>query len=86
MKKNRFIRWVFVGDGPKLKWLENELTKRELNENVLLVGRHPFERMPEFIAHADALLVSLKSDPIFAMTIPGKVQSYLIFTIFFILS
>ena len=26
---------------------------------------------------ADALLVSLKADPVFALTIPGKLQSYL---------
>jgi colanic acid biosynthesis glycosyl transferase WcaI len=33
--------------------------------------------MPSFFRSADALLVSLKREPIFAMTIPGKVQSYL---------
>ena len=38
---------------------------------------HPVERMPSFYAHADALLVSLKKDPVFSLTIPGKVQSYL---------
>jgi colanic acid biosynthesis glycosyl transferase WcaI len=35
------------------------------------------ERMPSFFKHADALLVSLTDEPIFAMTIPGKLQSYL---------
>jgi glycosyltransferase involved in cell wall biosynthesis len=33
--------------------------------------------MPSFFRAASALLVSLKAEPIFAMTIPGKVQSYL---------
>ena len=33
--------------------------------------------MPSFLRHADALLVSLRADPVFALTIPGKVQSYL---------
>jgi glycosyltransferase involved in cell wall biosynthesis len=33
--------------------------------------------MPSFLRHADALLVTLRSDPVFALTIPGKVQSYL---------
>jgi glycosyltransferase involved in cell wall biosynthesis len=33
--------------------------------------------MPSFYAHANALLVSLKKDPVFSLTIPGKVQSYL---------
>ena len=34
--------------------------------------------MPSFYVAADALLVSLKKDPTFSMTIPGKVQSYLL--------
>ena len=33
--------------------------------------------MNDFFLHADALLVSLKKDPIFDITIPGKLQSYL---------
>ena len=33
--------------------------------------------MPKFFSHADALLVSLKKDKIFSLTIPAKIQSYL---------
>ena len=44
---------------------------------MYLLGRFPVHRMPSFYAHADALLVSLKADPVFSLTIPGKVQSYL---------
>jgi len=43
----------------------------------VMVGRFPLDRMASFYAHADALLVSLRADPIFAMTIPAKVQAYL---------
>ena len=32
--------------------------------------------MPRFFALADVMLVTLKDDPIFALTIPSKVQSY----------
>ncbi len=42
-----------------------------------MLGRHPVERMSSFLKHANALLVSLKDEPIFSMTIPGKLQSYL---------
>jgi len=42
-----------------------------------MLGRYPLERMPSFYRHADALLLSLKDEPIFALTIPGKLQSYL---------
>lgn len=71
------IRWVIVGDGRKFDWLHGEVQRRGLREQVLLTGRFPVERMPSFYAHADALLVSLKCAPVFSMTIPGKVQSYL---------
>ncbi len=77
LKDNASIRWIIVGDGRKSEWLQSEVARRGLGKQVLLLGRFPVERMPSFYAHADALLVSLKRDPVFSMTIPGKVQSYL---------
>jgi glycosyltransferase involved in cell wall biosynthesis len=77
LKDNSNIRWVIVGDGRKSDWLQAEVARRGLDKQVLLPGRFPIERMPSFYAHADALLVSLKRDPVFSITIPGKVQSYL---------
>lgn len=71
------VRWIIVGDGRQRGWLAEEIATRGLQEHVLLPGRFPLGRMPSFFAHADALLVSLKTSPTFAMTIPGKVQSYL---------
>ena len=77
LKHKTFIRWLIVGDGRKSDWVREEVERRGLHDSVLLLGRFPVERMPSFFAHADALLVSLKKDPVFSMTIPGKVQSYL---------
>ena len=77
LKHNASIRWLIVGDGRKSAWVREEVERRGLQGSVLLLGRFPVERMPSFYAHADALLVSLKKDPVFSMTIPGKVQSYL---------
>ena len=71
------VRWIIVGDGRQAQWVRDEVARRGLSEQVLLPGRFPLERMPSFFAHADALLVTLKTSPAFAMTIPGKVQSYL---------
>ena len=70
------VRWVLVGDGRMSDWLQREVTQRNL-DNVLLLGRHPLEAMPALFATADALLVSLKTNEVFAKTIPGKVQAYL---------
>jgi glycosyltransferase involved in cell wall biosynthesis len=75
--RDRAVRWVIVGDGRKADWVRAEVARRGLSSSVLLPGRFSMERMPTFYRHADALLVSLKADPIFAMTIPGKVQAYL---------
>lgn len=71
------FRWVIVGDGRSFSWLQAQIASRGLEKSVLALGRFPLERMPSFFRHADALLVSLRDEPIFALTIPGKVQSYL---------
>jgi colanic acid biosynthesis glycosyl transferase WcaI len=71
------LRWLIVGDGRAAEWVRAEIARRGLERSVVMLGRHPIERMPSFFRGASALLVSLKKDPIFAMTIPGKVQSYL---------
>jgi colanic acid biosynthesis glycosyl transferase WcaI len=77
LRERADIRWVVVGDGRRAEWLAAEVRRRGLSERVALLGRFPLERMPSFFASADALLVSLKAEPVFAMTIPGKLQSYL---------
>lgn len=77
LKEHQHIRWLVVGDGRLAQWVTDEINLRGLQEHVLMLGRYPVERMPSFFKHADALLVSLKDEPIFGMTIPGKLQSYL---------
>lgn len=78
LRHNERVRWLIVGDGRRFEWVKGEIARRQLHERVLLLGRFPVERMPSFYAHADALIASLKADPTFSMTIPGKVQSYLL--------
>jgi glycosyltransferase involved in cell wall biosynthesis len=71
------IKWVVLGNGTMRSWVEEEVRARNLNDAVHLLGRYPVTAMPRFFSLADALLVILKKDPIFALTIPSKVQSYL---------
>jgi len=77
LKTHSNIRWLIVGDGRMTAWVKNQIELRGLSENVLILGRHPVERMPEFYLCADAMLVTLADQEIFSMTIPGKLQSYL---------
>ncbi len=70
------IRWVIVGDGRMSDWVTKQVAERNLH-SVLLLGRHSLEKMPALFASADALLVSLRTNEVFAKTIPGKIQAYL---------
>jgi len=71
------LRWIILGDGRVAAAAKAEVARLGLEEKVLFLGRFPLERMPSFFAAADALLVSLRDEPIWSMTIPGKVQTYL---------
>jgi len=71
------VHWVLLGSGRAGDWLAREVAARGLCERVHLLGRWPVERMPGFFALADALLVTLQRAPIYALTVPSKVQSYL---------
>jgi glycosyltransferase involved in cell wall biosynthesis len=71
------IQWVILGDGRRRRWLQQEVQSRGLSATVHLLGRHPVETMPTFFGLADALLVTLCQEPIYALTVPSKLQSYL---------
>jgi len=71
------LHWVVLGDGRQRIWLADQVKARDLSGTVHLLGRHPVDAMPRFFALADALLVTLKHEPIYALTIPSKLQSYL---------
>ncbi len=71
------IHWVIIGDGRKKAWIENQVEKQNLNANVHLLGQKSLQEMPFYFSAGDVLLATLKSDPIFSLTIPSKIQSYL---------
>jgi colanic acid biosynthesis glycosyl transferase WcaI len=77
LRGHSHIRWLIVGDGRMASWVRSEAARRGLEGSFVMLGRHPPERMPSFFHHADALLVSLRADPVFELTVPGKLQSYL---------
>jgi glycosyltransferase involved in cell wall biosynthesis len=77
LRESRDIHWIVVGDGRLADWVDREIGRRGLRDTVHLLGRHPVESMPRFFALSDVMLVTLKNEPIFALTIPSKIQSYL---------
>ena len=77
LKSELKIRWLILGSGRMDDWVASEIKKRNLHNSVLMLGRYPLYRVPSFFKHAKVLLVSLKDEAIFSMTIPSKLQTYL---------
>ncbi len=77
VKHIKDLKLVFLGDGRKRIWLESEIINRNLSDKVFWLGQFPPDTMPYFFEKASVLLVSLKSDPAFALTVPAKLQTYM---------
>lgn len=70
------VQFVLIGDGVDVGRLKLEVQQKLLT-NVRFIDRQPATRMPYFFALADALLVHLRRDPLFEITIPSKTIAYL---------
>jgi colanic acid biosynthesis glycosyl transferase WcaI len=70
------IQFVIIGCGVMLPFLSQSAVKRGLN-NVLFLGRYEVEVMPKLYALADVLLIHLKNEPLFRITIPHKTYAYM---------
>jgi glycosyltransferase involved in cell wall biosynthesis len=69
-------QFVLAGDGVELDRLRTEAAARNL-ANVRFLGRLPGDAMPSLYACADVLMLHLRTDPLFAITIPHKIFTYL---------
>ena len=68
------LRWHIVGEGSEFQ----NITKMAKNlPNVWFHGKKPIVDMPNLYSIADAMLITMKTDPILSFTLPGKIQSYL---------
>ncbi len=70
------IRIVLVGSGSLDDWLVAQRDALGLT-NLILAGRFEASDMSAIYDAAEALLVSLRPNPTFGLTIPSKVQAYL---------
>jgi len=70
------VQFVLVGDGVALPRLK-ETAEAQTISNVRFLGRYYPDAMAGLYALADVLLVHLRDDPLFRITIPHKILSYL---------
>jgi glycosyltransferase involved in cell wall biosynthesis len=71
------VKWIILGDGRMKQYVKQKIKELNLENNFYLLGSFASTEMPKYFSCADALIVSLKKDPIFSLTIPSKIQSYL---------
>ena len=71
------IKFIILGDGRKKVWVENYCKTNNLEDTVICLGRFPIETMSSFFEKADIMLLTLKDEPTFNMTLPAKAQSYM---------
>lgn len=70
------VHFVLIGGGVDRPHLEKRAAEMQL-DNVTFLAPRPISAMAGIYALADALLVHLKDDPLFQITIPSKTQAYL---------
>jgi len=76
LRENNDIHFVVMGDGSSREDMM-QLANRYGLANIHFPGRYPVELMPGFMKKAAALLVTLTDQPIFAVTVPNKIQAYM---------
>ena len=70
------IKIVIIGSGSEYDWIAEQIERRGLN-NVYLAGRFSADSMPYLLSKASVLLATLADQPIFASTVPNKIQVYM---------
>lgn len=70
------VRFVLLGGGVRAGHLKANALSRGLG-NVQFLPRRHISEMGPILGDADALLIHLKRDPLFAITVPSKTQAYL---------
>lgn len=80
LKEKKFarqIRFNIVGDGRYKDELIEFVHSNHVTEMFNFIEKQPAVMIPEMMAACDAAFLSLTDSPLFAMTIPAKLQSYM---------
>jgi colanic acid biosynthesis glycosyl transferase WcaI len=70
------VQFIFVGGGTEVERLRDLAREMKL-DNVVFEARRAMTEIGATLRAADLLLVHLKDDPLFAVTIPSKTQAYM---------
>lgn len=71
------VRFNIVGDGRYKNELVNMVIEKELGYMFNFIPRQPAVKIPELLAANDVSFLGFTDSPLFSMTIPAKLQSYM---------
>jgi colanic acid biosynthesis glycosyl transferase WcaI len=75
-EKTEQLAFIFLGGGVEATRMRDIADSRKLT-NVFFLPAVPMAEVGAYLSNADALLVHLKKDPLFTITIPSKTQAYM---------
>lgn len=75
-KKNSSVRFIFLGQGLELENLKTAVKSVRI-DNVEFLPAVQMGQVGDYLRAADALLVHLRDDELFEITIPSKIQAYM---------
>ena len=71
------VRFNIIGDGRYKNTLIKTVNDFNVGDMFNFIEKQPAEKIPEYMAVNDAAFICLTNSPLFKMTIPAKLQSYM---------
>ena len=76
-KKEIHCKFIIIGDGRYRETLEKEIYSDGVQDIFQMLGRKKPEEIPDYMAWCHVAFISFADNPLFEMTIPAKLQSYM---------
>lgn len=77
LKETSGIKFIVIGDGSERIYLTKKIKELGLENTISYLGSFPLSEMLNFYCHADMMLLTLRNEDIYALTVPSKLQGYL---------
>lgn len=75
--KSENVRFIVVGDGRYQAEFEKHIDECGVRDMFVMIPRVQANRIPELLSACDAGFISFNKTPLWEMTIPAKLQSYM---------
>lgn len=75
--KSEDVKFVVVGDGRYQNEFERQIDNLGVRDAFVMIPRVNAEKVPAILSNCDAGFISFNRNPLWEMTIPAKLQSYM---------